>query len=55
MYRHDLKLLYNLDIFKIIVRENATITRRNGITKIRRENSKNWIKTWTEQRSVVNG
>lgn len=55
MYKHDLKFLYNLDIFKIIVRENATITRRNGITKIRRGNYKNWIKTWTEQRSVVNG
>lgn len=45
MYKHDLKLLYNLDFFKTIVRGNGTMTRRNGITKIRRGNYKNWIKT----------
>ncbi|WP_292390357.1 hypothetical protein [Methanosarcina sp. UBA5] len=55
VYKYDLKLLYNLDFFKKLVRENGTMTRRNLITEIRRENYKYWIKTWAEYRSAVNG
>lgn len=55
VYKYDLKLLYNLDFFKKVVRGNDTMIRRSVITKIRRGNYKNWIKTWTEQRSAVNG
>ncbi len=55
VYKYDLKLLGNLDFFKSIARGNSTMARRNGITKIGRGNYKNWIKTWIEQRSTVNG
>lgn len=48
VYKYDLKLLGNLDFFKIIARRNCTMMRRKRITKIERGDEsrkyKNWIK-----------
>lgn len=54
VYKYDLKLFYNLNFFKIIARGNGTMTRRNGITKIKRGDYRNWIKVWAEKRSIIN-
>lgn len=44
VYKYDLKFLANLDFLKIVTRGNCTMTRRNGITKIKRGDYKHLIK-----------
>jgi hypothetical protein len=47
-YKYDLKPLSSLHFFKIITR-GSTMKRRNGITKVKTGDYKNWIKIQTEQ------